>query len=128
LEDEQTPHPKKKKKKKTIPDIFCNYVFVFQRQVEQLIQRRHGCHETKRDTEIMKRERERERGGKRRSSSRSQGAQQRKQQTQRRNQTTTRDDADCAALDKDYFRAENELPVENKQKMVVGSNFLLIDF
>jgi hypothetical protein len=61
LEDEQTPHPKKKKKKKTIPDIFCNYVFVFQRQVEQLIQRRHGCHETKRDTEIMKIERERER-------------------------------------------------------------------
>jgi len=40
----------------------------------------------------------------------------------------TRVDADCAALDKDYFRAENELPVENKQKMVVGSNFLLIDF
>ncbi len=37
------------------------------------------------------------------------------------------DAAASAALDKDYFRAENEVPVENKQKMV-GSNFLLIDF
>jgi len=55
LEEEQRPHPKKNKK--TIPDIFCDYVLVFQRQVEQLIQRRHGCDETKRDTE-MKIERE----------------------------------------------------------------------
>jgi len=57
----KTPTPKKKKKKKTIPDIFCDYVLVFQRQVEQLIQRRHGCDETKRDTEMMKIEREGER-------------------------------------------------------------------
>ncbi len=79
------------------------------------------------ETEMMKIERERELGSEEALLVR-RGAQQRKQQTQRRNQTTTRDDADCAALDKDYFRAENELPVENKQKMVVGSNFLLIDF
>ncbi len=87
MEEEQTPHHKKGgEKKKTIPDIFCDYVLFFQRQVEQLIQRRHGCDETERDTEIEGRER---REAKKLFSLAGEGKQ-RKQQTQRRNQTTAR--------------------------------------
>jgi translation initiation factor 2 beta subunit (eIF-2beta)/eIF-5 len=69
-----------------------------------------------------------EREGKRRSSSRSQGRATAQTANAEKKPNTSQDDAACAALDKDYFRAENELPVENKQKMVVANNFLLIDF